>query len=43
MSKFEQASREWEIEVDHEAAALVERGFAPWEALVRAKSIVSAR
>lgn len=43
MSSFENESRAWDSEVDHEAAELVRRGTPPYEAIQRARDAVSRR
>jgi hypothetical protein len=43
MRNTQAAIREWEIEVDQEAAQLVEQGTPPWEAVSRASIIVGDR
>lgn len=42
-SDLADAIREWNCEVDNEAVELIESGVAPYDAVERAKSIVSAR
>ena len=42
MNAYLEALRKWESDVDHEAARLItERGVPPWDAIVRARQIVT--
>jgi len=43
MRQFEEAKREWESEVDTEAARLVKQGIPPFDALEQARRNVSMR
>ena len=39
-SKLREATREWEYEVDTEAARLVESGVPPFDAIAQARDLV---
>lgn len=43
ISDLKDAIRSWEREVDREAIELIEAGVAPYDAIEKAKGIVSAR
>lgn len=43
MSDFERARRDWDLEVDREAAKLVEEGVPPFDAIERARNTVTRR
>ena len=42
-NEFEHVSQEFALEVDREAARLIEIGTPPWDAVVEARKIVSRR
>lgn len=43
LRRTHEATRAWDAEVDAEAARLIERGIPPFDAVIRAREIVSAR
>jgi hypothetical protein len=40
---FQSAKRQWDLEVEREAVELIECGVPPYDAMERARNIVSAR
>lgn len=43
MTDYNTEARRWQIDVDAEAARLIQLGVPPWDAIIQARQRISAR